>query len=304
MKMAEAFKPSILLSETHFHSRTAKGVTADAVARVADEGFYQGVGIAEIAHPADRRRIGDIVRSYNLTLTQWLSMALATENLNLSSLDETERSESVARIKDYIGQAQECAAGNIGVCSGPDPVRAFRRKATESFRKSLCELGRELSAAGDMGLLLEPLDREKDKKGLIGPTKEAVALVERVRESSPRVSISWDTSHMLLLGEDLVESLGAVRECLGEIHLANPVLDRDHKDFGDRHISLGAPGPVDVEVIALIFRKAVELGIFAARTPCVAVEIRAPHGADPWETETLGHKALCEAWERFQSERP
>ncbi len=301
MKMTDAFKPSILLDETHFAYRTAKGVFADAVARVADEGFYRGVSIFEVSDASDRRRIGKIVQSHELTLTQWMSMVLATENLNLSSLDETVRSKSVARIKDYMEQGVECGASDIAVLSGPDPGPAIRTKATECLYRSLCELCQALSTFDNMNLTLEPLDREADKKGLIGPTKEAVALIQRVRKSFPDIDISWDTAHSLLCGEDLIESLAAVRPYLTQIHLANPVLDRSCTDFGDAHIPLGAPGLLDIETVDVIFRKAIEMEIFVSHTPCVAVEIRTPNGSDPWETEALGRETLQKAWDTLQS---
>lgn len=301
MKMTDAFKPGILLSETHFAYRTDKGVIANAVARVADEGFYKGIEIADVSDAADRRRIRDIIQSYDLTLTQWMSTVLVTENLNLSSLDETVRLKSVTRIKDYIKQGAECGVGNIAVLSGPDPGPAMRTKATECLYRSLCELCEVLLANDNMHLILEPLDREEHKKALIGPTKEAVMLIQLVRKFFPNIGISWDTAHSLLCGEDLIESLAVVQECLTQIHLANPVLDRSRTDFGDNHIPLGGPGAMNIETAVVIFRKAIEMGVFVRQTPCVAVEIRTPDGSDPWETEALGRKTLQNAWDILQS---
>ncbi len=47
MKMTDVFKPSILLSETHFSYRNIGGVIAGAVERIADEGFFRGIEIPD-----------------------------------------------------------------------------------------------------------------------------------------------------------------------------------------------------------------------------------------------------------------
>ena len=46
MKLHQEFRPSILLSETHFPFLGQDGVFADAIRRVVDEGFFQNVEIA------------------------------------------------------------------------------------------------------------------------------------------------------------------------------------------------------------------------------------------------------------------
>ena len=93
--MRNAIIPSILLSETHFASYGVEGVMADAVERVVAEGFYGNIELADVTSAAERKRIGHIVRQSGIRLTQWMSLVLNTEGLNLSSVDETLRAKSV-----------------------------------------------------------------------------------------------------------------------------------------------------------------------------------------------------------------
>lgn len=298
-RMNEAFVPSVLLSETHFPYLTTQDVIADAVERIAEEGFYRGAEIADVQHPSERRRIGEIVRSFGLRLTQWTSFVLAREKLNLSSMDEAVRLQSVARIKEQIELAIECGAGTLGVLSGPDPGVNLRAEATKRLRQSLCELAEAARPYGPMNVTLEPLDREFHKKGLIGPTTEFAALMQDVRASFPHVNVSWDCAHIALLGDDLLDSLSVSRDFVRQIHLANAVLDPSDALYGDHHMPLGPPGFLDTQKMVEIFRHAMAIGVFGDRGPTVCVEMRTPEGGDPWVTEVVGRRALIEAWKQF-----
>jgi len=292
-KPDDTFLPSILLSETHFNLRGIPGEMADAVARVADEGFYRSIEISIIEDFAERKRIGARIRASGISVTMWMSAVLTNENLNLSSQDDAMRSRSVNRIKEHIEQAAECGTGNLVVLSGPDPGPPGRVGATECLYESLCELCEVVLTSGfDMRLVLEPLDRGAHKNGLIGPTLEAVSLARRVRESFPDFGLSWDTAHVLLCGEDLRQSLSTAAACISQIHLANPVLDANDPRFGDNHIPIGPPGALNNETIEVLFRDVLALGLFPGKKIPVAVEIRTLKGGDPWQTERMGREVL------------
>ena len=295
--MHEILTPGILLSETHYPFLSEPGAIADAVARVAGEGFYGRVEIPPIASAADRRRIGRTVAGAGLSVTQWMSFVLVQENLSLASLDESTRQRAVRRLIDEFPAAAECGATGIAVLSGPDPGPASRSQAMEALCLSLCELHQALPTEPGTRLILEPLDREVHKKGLVGPTAEALSLVARVRDAGSDLWISWDAAHTTLCGEDVLDSLGAAEGCIEQMHMANAVLDRSHEAFGDCHGRIGKPGVLDVNGIAAIFDKALDVGIFGERRTSVAVEVRTPEGGDPWETERHGRAVLEAAWQ-------
>lgn len=302
--MADVFVPGILLCQTHFAYRTTRNVIADAVERIAEEGFFCGVEIADVADPGDRRRIGEIVRARNLHLTQWMSMVLETEQLNLSSLDENLRAGSIARITQLLPFAAECGAESIAVISGPDPGPALRSEAVERLFSSLCELAEAIKIYHPMRLVLEPLDRDAHKNGLIGPTSEAVELARRLRRFYPDVGLCWDTAHAALSGEDVFESIALYHEFIVQMHLANAILDRSHSDFGDYHIPTGAPGFLTTEKIALIMGCAIKAKLFGEARPGMSVEIHTAEGDDPRATQVLCKRVLCDAWNMFVSGTP
>ncbi|MFH0965375.1 MAG: TIM barrel protein [Planctomycetota bacterium] len=299
MELTAALCPSVLLSETHFPYLARAGVMADAVARVAQEGFYRWVEIPRIAEKGDRRRIAEVVREKGLGLTVWMSSVLEGERLNLSSVDEELRWRSAARMRELAEEAAECGAGAIALLSGPDPGATLRPQATEQLMKSLEEICGATARLGTR-VLVEPLDREAHKKHLLGPTAEFVALFRRLRGTHGNAAVSWDSAHVALCGENIFESFEAAKDMIGGIHLANAVLDREDKRFGDWHMEIGSPGFLTAEGIAEFFRRGIRSRVLRAEGPSVAVEIRTPASGDPWQTEQRGRRILEEAWARFE----
>ena len=299
----DVFIPSVLLAETHFAFYGIEGVMADAVERVAAEGFYGSVEMADVRDATERKRIGRIVRQSGIRLTQWMSLVLNTERLNLSSVDETLRAKSVTRLREYVEYAAECGAASFAVLSGPDPGPSLRSQATEQLYVSLCQLAETLEDCGSMNLVLEPLDRGAHKNGLLGPTAEVVSLMARLRKEHSRVGISWDTAHVALCGEDIVESLKQSHPYILQIHLANAILDRTDPGFGDHHMPFGSKGFLNTRTIAGLFRAAEEAGLFHPLRLTVAVEVRGSQDEDPWATERHGRELLIEASELYRRER-
>jgi len=275
----------------------------DAVARVAEEGFFRHVEIRPMEERADRRRTGDIVREHGLSLTMWLSLLAGAKGFNLSSPDERLRKKSIAFFKNGIEQAVESGATHVGLASGPDPGADFRESATEQLFTSLCELCGVADAFPGLRLVLEPMDRGAHKNGLIGPTREATALLDRIRPSCSNMGVCWDSAHVALCGEDIVESLAQAREYVFQVHLSNAVLDRTQPDFGDHHMKMGPPGFLTQERIAALFQTALDTCLFGESGPSVAAEIRSASGIDPWVTVTECARTLREAWERLDKER-
>lgn len=301
MNVCEPPVPGLLLCETHFAFRKEKGIISDAVARIADEGFFGAISIADVENKAGRNSIRKTVEAHDVALSQWTSMVLGDEELDLCSMDTRHRTRSVARITELIDQAAECGVRNLGLLSGPDPGEELRAQATASMFESLSELCDVISTYPGMRLMLEPLDQDIHKKGLIGPTTEAVALVGHVQESFPAAGLCLDTGHAVLLGEDPVNSLELMGPHILEIHFSNPVLDRNDPTFGDMHGPPGPPGVLDVADFARVLSKGIETGIVTKGRPIVSVEVRTTAGGDPWETVELCKTTISRTWELVQA---
>jgi sugar phosphate isomerase/epimerase len=299
MKMLDAFKPSILLCETHFHYRDCGGIIASAVERIGYEGFFQSVEVPALKHREDRKQIHKAVIRTGLDLTTWMSYVLIEEGLNLSSLDESIRKKSVRRILEKVDEAIESGSTRVAVLSGPDPGLQLRRQAKANLFVSLCELCETLEKNGNCSLTLEPLDRGAHKNGLIGPTGESIQLVRRVRKSYSNMFVNWDSAHVALNGEDILRSFAIAADMVDGIHLADAVLDPSSELFGDHHRRILGNGFLDIPTITKLFQKAWEIGWFEKNRKRVSVEVRTLQGEDPWTTIGYCRHILKEAWDHF-----
>ena len=152
-------------------------------------------------------------------------------------------------------------------------------------------------------IVFEPFDREAHKKGLIGPTDEAVEIIERVRCSHENISLCWDSSHVALNGEDLPASLKASQHVISRVHFANPVLDTARDDFGDYHIAFGPPGAVGVDTIVDLLRNMSDIDLLASRRPYIAVEVRTVGSENPLDMVNYSENVLRKAWGTLEQGR-
>lgn len=301
VKLTDVFAPTVLISETHAPYIATIGVTAEAVSRIAQEGFYEGVEILLPRTLQERRRISQIKQSQNLRVVVWFSREQIDEKLSLSSPDEAHRKNSVSRLITLLESAADCRADTIALISDPDPGIAYREQAKRNLQLSLGEICTAARAYGDMRVIFEPLDREADKNCLLGPVAETVEMIKPVRQSHSNIDICWDSSHAALCGDDLRESLLIVDPYFIQMHFANAVLDRNSEGFGDRHMPIGPPGFLTIEKMAQLMQHVIRMRHPAGKRIYVSVEVRTQTG-DPWQTEKHCRESLLAAWQLVEQE--
>jgi len=258
MKLHEAFKPSVILSETHFPYLGQDEVFSEAVHRVGDDGFFKNVEIPNIESRKARGIIAKAAEEFGLSITCWLTTFCASQNIGISVIDETLRKKTVDLLKIKMAEASECGAVKFAVGSGADPGKSQRPAATESFVNSICELCEEAAKYSSMRVIFEPMDRGADKNCLIGPTSEFVAIAQKICKDYDNVGICWDSAHVRLCGDDIFDSLTKAREFVLQMHLSNAILDPNDPEFGDKHMPTGYPGFLTVETIAKLLETALK----------------------------------------------
>lgn len=186
---------------------------------------------------------------------------------NPSSLIGIEQKYAWDFFRNEIDMGLECNSKKIVIFSGKDNVngREDARKQFFDFSCRLCEYVPE-----DVVFVLEPADREVDKKMLIGPTGEAVAFVKEINKAGyNNFKMMIDMCHVPLLGESLESAMEESRGLLGHIHLGNSIkCNPGHPFYGDAHPPLGLEDSVySAEDIALVIGKAVDIGYIANGRP-------------------------------------
>lgn len=204
--------------------------------------------------------------------------------------DDAARRVAVTELKATIDTASMLGCRMLLICSGPDVAPDERAAATDRFAGVLEELCAHAAAVrphDPLWLTLEHFDRELDQKRLLGPTTEAVALIQRVRRTQPNIGMTLDLSHVVQLGEDIRQSVETARDVLIHAHVANCGLDRAvPATFGDSHCRFGAPGgAVELKDVVTFLDALVRNGYgespLPTRLPLVSIEMKTPEGETP-----------------------
>lgn len=299
--MREVFRPGLHLGEIYHPVRFDGPLMADAVARVCDEGVYDGVEIADFADRAIRLRVGETARAHKLRVAVWQTRRQEETDWGMASPDPSQRRFALAELKKGLANAAESGADDVLYIARLDPGPEVREEARRCLAESLGELA-EAAAAYDLRVVFEPLDRGIHQRGLMGRTADAATMIEALRANHPNLHMAWDTAHAALSGDDLDTALRRAYPLLAQLHLANVVVDPDHEAYGDHHRPLGLPGLLTTERIAAIFRLLADLRQEDVPPPFLSFEVRTRPGGDPTATERHTREMCEAAWRMVSKE--
>jgi len=218
-----------------------------------------------------------------------------------ASLDPETRAYSLAFYKQELDRAIEAGAVKVVTNSGADVPgnRAAAVDALVSFYLDICRYVPE-----DVTVLIEPTDREISKRKLIGPSREAAALCERIHAAGCANFASMvDMGHVPLLGETIEQAFRASGRFVGHVHLGNCILrDQSHPLFGDKHVPWGLPGgEYDISDIAEAIGQAMAIGYLAPGNPgTVSFEMRPYPDCSPQESVDVFFAKLEDAWTQVE----
>lgn len=242
MKIKEIFRPSILISEVFYPYVDQDEQLTRIVKWAAQLNYYRGIEIGAVYDASNRKEVRSILEQNDIQLTSWATRDLCERNLMPASLEPAVRQKTDERLKELLAMAAECGAVNFCLISGPDPGIEKREEAKDVFFETVCRIMEQMRFYEGMNLMIEPLDRFAHKKGLIGPTDESLEFMKRVRKEHGNCYFSWDSAHVALNEENLADSIEVLSPYIGQIHLANAVLDHGSDLYGDWHMKVGEPG--------------------------------------------------------------
>jgi len=274
-----------------------EGPVYDTLTKIVEDDFFGAVEISWIKDPAERQRVKGLLASSHMTVGYGAQPCLLTQKLNLNHFDAAERKKAVDQVKACIDEAAEVGAGAVAVLSGVDPGER-REQAFTLLVDSVKELCGYAKAKG-LRFILESFDSKYDKKCLIGPAKDALALCKAVRKEYRDFGIMIDLSHLPIQDEtpkQVFETL--TPENIAHIHIGNSVKAQGHAAFGDQHPRFGLPGGEnDVPQLVEFLRALLECGYLGAgRRPVVAFEVKPLPGETSGAVIASAKRTLTEAW--------
>lgn len=299
--MKDALQSSMQVGIVHFMAypecMKGEGPIHETLTKIVEDDFFSAVEITWIKDPAERRRVKALLATSHMSVGYGAQPCLLSQKLNLNHFDGAERRKAVAQVKACIDEAAEVGAGAVAVLSGVDPGTR-REEAFKLLGESVLELCGHAKSKG-LRFILESFDAKYDKKCLIGPAKDALALCRTVRTEYPDFGIMIDLSHLPIQDETPKHVFGTLGlDNIAHIHIGNSVKQAGHAAYGDQHPRFGLPGGEnDAPQLAEFLRELFAIGYLGpGRRPMVAFEVKPLPGETSGAVIAGAKRALLEAW--------
>jgi len=271
-----------------------------ALKRIVKDDFFSVVEMEKVKEESIRKRAMEFISQSRLEVGFSGAAALMQGKHNLNAFEEEKRKGAVEVAIASYEDARGMGAHFLGLISGPNPPDR-REEAIGLLIQSLREIGGYARSRGEIPIFLETFDCEIDKCCLIGPSSDALRVVQEVKKEYPRFGLMLDLSHLPLLHESPPDTLRLLRGHIGHIHLGNCVFsDRKNAAYGDSHPPFGiAGGENDVEEVTSFLKALFEIGYLReGQRPRVSLEVRPRPGDDPGLVLAGSKRVLLEAWAR------
>ncbi len=291
----------------YFECRAGGGPVLETLTTIVNDSDFGAIEIAPINDPAVREKARELLASSGLQVVYLPILPIIIEDLALGSADKDKRAAAQIRLRGLIDEAIDFNAPLAMITGprdpGPEQREAVRERLIEDLRQ-LCDYAAAQSKKRLLHLTFENFDRDIEKKRLIGPTAEAVAMVEAV--DRPNLGLTIDLSHLPLINETSAQALQTAGRHLIHAHIGNCVIDYpDSPLYGDFHPRFGHPlGRNDLPEVVEYLRQLNAVGYWEqARTrlqtrPILSMELKAIPGEEsPEAILANGKRTFIRAWQ-------
>lgn len=303
------FHLGVVVSAFYPDVKERKGPVVEVVRKLAADPFFQAMEFSGVEDPAARKELVDVAKaSGKRRVFAGGSYCYLGQN-NLHDLDEAQRQKALRNVEKIIDEAIDYGCAILYIMGFEAPAAPERPRALEKFASSLAALSdyaRRKSPSSPLTVGVENFYILREAPFLIGPTRELAQLLRGLRRDHPNVGLTFDTSHILQLKEDLRTTYLAVQDVIAHIHLSNCLIkDKSSPFFGDKHPPYGTPGSeIGILELAAFLKVLTEAGHFSRAyptgKPVLSLEVIPPAGQKPEAILEGAKEAFRQAWESFQ----
>ena len=302
------FHLGVVVSAFYPEVRDRKGPVVEVVRKLAADPFFQAMEFSGAEDPAVRKELINVARASGKSrVFAGGSYCRAGQN-NLHDLDEAKRQKALRNVEKIIDEAIDYGCAILYVMGFEAPAAPERSRALEKFAGSLAALSdyaRRRNPSSPLTISVENFYILSEVPFLIGPTRELAQVLRDLRRDHPSVGLTFDTSHILQLQEDLPSTYWAVQDVIAHIHLSNCLIkDKSSPFFGDKHPPYGLPGSeIGIPELAAFLKVLKQAGHFS-RTyptgkPVLSLEVIPPAGQTPEAIVDGAKEAFRQAWNKF-----
>ncbi len=295
----------------YLECRGGEGPILETLPTIINDSDFGAIEIAPIKNPEVRQKAKALLAQSQLQIVYLPILPVLLEKLEPGSADHDLRKTAVTRLKALVDEAIDIGA-SMAMVQGPlDPGPTEREATTARLvedLQSLCDYAAAQSGQQLLFITFENFDRDIEKKRLIGPTIEAVALAEAVNR--PNFGLTIDLSHLPLLGETSAYALQTAAPHLIHAHIGNCVIDHPSSPlYGDFHPRFGHPlGRNDLPEVIDYLHQLDAVGYWSRarrrldRTPILSMELRpVPGEDDPLAVLANGKRTFMRAWAKVRA---
>jgi len=301
---SESFQLGMVVAAFFRHIRDRRGPVLEVLSPLADDPFFQALEVSGAEDRAVQEELAQTIRKSGKTAVFSGGAFCYGNQNNLHDLDEEKRRQAVANVCKIIDEAHQYGCGVLYVMGFEAPPD--RRLAIGKFIASMAELGdyaRKKNPSRPMTVSVENFYVLKDRPFLIGPTLELAQIIRDLRRDHPNIGLTFDTSHILQLKEDLFSTYRAVQDVIAHVHLSNCLLkDPASPFYGDKHPPYGLQGSeIGVPELAGFIRLLKDSGHFSRAfptgKPVLSLEVITPAGQTPEAVLKEAKESFLKAWE-------
>jgi sugar phosphate isomerase/epimerase len=285
--------------------RSGEGPVLETLQEIVEDAWFGAVEIAPVRDPKVREQTRTLLAAASVQVVYLPILPIIFEELRLGSEDAEGRKVAKALLRESIDQAISFDAP-LAMVTGPrDPESGSRRAVVARLvedLQELCDYADAQSRRQRLHLTFENFDRDVEKRRLIGPTAEAVALAEAVDRDNFGLTI--DLSHLPLLKETPAEALRMAAPHLIHAHIGNCVTGYPESVlYGDFHPRFGHPeGCNDLPEVVEFIRQLHAVGYWEhsrsrlGTMPILSVEVKPVVGESGATVLANGKRVFARAW--------
>lgn len=163
--------------------------------------------------------------------------------VNPGSDDASVRAQALRCAKMHVDFAAECESPIFVTTGCLDKGEERRQELTDRYFDFFMALTEHARQYG-IDVLLEPIERHRFKKLILGPTPECAAFIARAQKAgAENAHLMLDTAHLPLMEETMEDALAASMPVgLKLIHIGDAVLDPANEFYGHTHPPIGVQG--------------------------------------------------------------
>ncbi len=227
--MAQNFKLGVVQFMAFPNSDQNPEALLASLKAIALDADFSLVEVTRMPDQETLTKVRSLLESAHLDCGFAATPVILRQGLNPSATDETVRKSAVDELRRCVDEAIALSAKTLTLMSGPfggdeaGELRAFIKTLDE-----ICAYAADRSSSEPLLILVEPFDRNVDKKALVGPSPLAGELASEMMSRHGNFGLLIDLSHLPLLGETVDECLISLpSESVRHVHIGNCVTAPD-----------------------------------------------------------------------------